>query len=161
MIDALGAWLAQTGPSFFVNSSPAIWAALETLHFFGLAVLIGGVGFLDLRLLGFFRSVPLAPLRRLFPWIVGAFLLNLVTGLLFLAGSPFQYLHNTAFGLKLIFIAIAGTNATVYEFTLSKRAARIGAGVDTPPLMKLFGGLSLFCWFAVIYFGRMIPYLLP
>ena len=158
MIDALGAWLAQTGASLFVNSSPAIWAALETLHFFGLAVLIGGVGFLDLRLLGFFRSVPFAPLRSLFPWIVGAFLLNLVTGLLFLAGSPFQYLHNTAFGLKLIFIAIAGTNATVYEFTLSRRAVLIGAGMDTPPLMKIFGGVSLLCWFAVIYFGRMIPY---
>jgi hypothetical protein len=158
MIDALGFWLAETRLSFFVNSSPAIWAGLETLHFFGLAVLIGAVGFLDLRLLGFFRGVPVAPLRSLFPWMVGAFLLNLTTGVMFLAASPFQYIHNSAFGLKLLFIAIAGANAGVYGMTLSRGAALIGPGMDTPPALKVCGAVSLFAWLAVIYFGRMIPY---
>ena len=30
---------------------------------------------------------------------------------------------------------------------------------DTPPRMKFVGALSLFCWFAVLYCGRMLPYL--
>src|SRR5262249_34924825 len=108
VIDSLAVWLQQTRLSTFVLSSPWIWATLETLHFIGLAVLIGTAGLLDLRLMGFFRGLPVAPLRRLFPWMIGAFAVNVVTGVMFFTGSPLQYAHNLAFGLKLLFITVAG-----------------------------------------------------
>lgn len=90
MIDHFAIWLTETRLSLLVNSSPWIWAALETLHFIGLAVLIGTAGLLDLRLLGFFRGLSIGPLRALLPWTIGAFLLNLVTGVMFLAAAPFS-----------------------------------------------------------------------
>ena len=159
MIDTFGVWLAHTQLSVFVNSSPWIWAALETLHFIGLTVLIGTVGLLDLRLLGLFRGLPIAPLRALLPWTIGAFLLNLTTGVMFLAGSPFQYIHNIGFGLKLLCVGIAGLNAIVFTATLSGTAAAVGAGMDTPRMAKVCAGISLASWFAVLCFGRLIPYL--
>jgi hypothetical protein len=158
MTDAVGAWLAGTRLSFFVNSSPWIWASLETLHFFGLAVLIGTAGLLDLRLLGFFRGLAIRPLRALFPWMIGAFLLNLVTGVLFFVGSPFQYIHNTAFALKLLLIGLAGGNALLFAATVSEASGAVGSGMETPPLAKVCGAVSLACWLGVLYFGRMIPY---
>lgn len=159
MIDAVATWVSQTRLSAFVLSSPWIWATLETLHFIGLAVLIGTVGLLDLRLLGFFRGLPVAPLRALFRWMIGAFAINLVTGLLFVSGSPFQYIHNIAFGMKLSFLAVAGLNALVFTLVASTPVAQLGAGMDTPPLAKVCGAVSLFSWFAVVYFGRMLPYI--
>lgn len=159
MIDELAAWLAGTRLSLLVNSSPWIWAGLETLHFIGLAVLIGAAGLLDLRLLGFFRRLSIGPLRALLPWMIGAFLLNLATGVLFLVGSPFQYVHSLAFGLKLCAVAIAGLNALIFAAALSREASVIAAGVDTPLAVKACGAVSLASWFAVLYFGRMIPYL--
>jgi len=159
MSDRLGAWLTATALSTFVNSSPWIWATLETLHFMGLAVLIGTAGLLDLRLMGFFRGLPVRPLRALLPWMIGAFLLNLTTGTLFFIGSPFQYIHNAAFGLKLACIAVAGVNALAFTALLSDDAARVGAGMDTSPKAKLCGAVSLTAWLLVLYFGRMIPYL--
>ena len=159
MIDAFGTWLEATRLSTFVNSSPWIWAACETLHFIGLAVLIGTAGLLDLRLLGFFRRLPLAPLRALLPWMIGAFALNLCTGFMFLAGSPFQYIHNIAFGLKLLFIVVAGVNALVFTATASRAALEVGPGMQVSVVGRVCGAVSLISWFAVVYFGRMLPYM--
>jgi hypothetical protein len=35
----------------------------------------------------------------------------------------------------------------------------MGAGEETPLTFKIVGAVSLFAWFAVLYFGRMLPYL--
>ena len=35
----------------------------------------------------------------------------------------------------------------------------MGPGQDTPLTLKLAGGVSLGSWFAVLYFGRMLPFL--
>ena len=159
MIDAFANWTATTRLSAFVNNYPWVWPACETLHFIGLAMLIGTVGLLDLRLLGFFRGLPLAPLTRLLPWTLGAFALNLTTGLVFFAGNPLQYAHNLSFGFKLLFLGIAGANAFVFTVACSRKAAFVGAGDQCSPLARLCAGVSLFSWFAVLYFGRMLPYI--
>jgi hypothetical protein len=39
--------------------------------------------------------------------------------------------------------------------------AVLGAGADTPMSVKVIALVSLGSWFAVLYFGRMIPYLVP
>jgi hypothetical protein len=159
VLDGLANWLMTTRLSSFVNSSPWVWAACETVHFIGLTVLIGTAGLLDLRLLGFFRRLPVAPLRGLFPWMLGAFLLNVITGIMFFTGSPFQYIHNIAFGLKLVFVGIAGVNAFVFAVLASRDAALVGPGMDVSATAKVCGAVSLVSWFAVLYFGRMLPYL--
>ena len=159
VIDSAAAWLIASRLSALVLGSPWIWASLETLHFFGLAVLIGTTGLLDLRLLGFFRGLPVGPLRGLFPWMMGAFALNLVTGALFVIASPLQYVHNFAFGLKLLFVGVAGLNALVFSVFSATATHAVDAGGDTPPLAKACGAVSLVAWFAVVYFGRMLPYI--
>ena len=47
----------------------------ETFHFFGIVLLIGGVGLFDLRILGMAKGLPLAAVRRLLPWGVFGFAL--------------------------------------------------------------------------------------
>ena len=69
----------------------------------GLALLVGIVGVFDLRILGMAKGLPVGPIQRLMPWAILGFSINLVTGSLFFAGDPFQYIHNVAFGFKLLF----------------------------------------------------------
>ena len=67
-MQAFAVWLAATRYSAFVNGHQWVWPACETLHFIGLALLIGNVGLLDLRLLGFEKGLPFIvaePLRPL------------------------------------------------------------------------------------------------
>src|SRR5678816_833672 len=96
-------WLTSTQLSAFVNAHAWVWPACESLHFFGLALLIGNVGLLDLRLLGFEKHSPFLPLNRFVLWGILGFFINLVTGILFFVGNPAQYINNVAFGWKVLF----------------------------------------------------------
>ena len=68
------------------------WAFMMDMHFVGLALLIGTVGILDLRMLGFAKQIPIDPLHRLVPWAMAGFGINLVTGILAFTGME-QLLH--------------------------------------------------------------------
>lgn len=120
-----------------------IWPAAETIHFIGLALVLGIAGFFDARLMGFFRHVPVRAAHGLMPYAMFGFLLNLVTGLTFFIGHPEQYVHNVAWWFKVGCLALAGVNALVFEWTVSARTLPLGAGEDTPPAAKAIGAISL------------------
>ena len=158
MPESFAAWLHGTRLSLFFQSVTWLWAACETLHFMGLALLIGIAGFFDLRLLGFMRRVPLSAARDLIPWAIRGFVLNLVTGLVFFTTAPARYVNNGAFWFKMFFVLVAGLNAMFFETRLGARVLTMGADQDTPMPFKIVGAVSLFAWLAVLYFGRMLPY---
>ena len=136
-----------------------VWPASESLHFFGLSLLIGTVGLLDLRMLGMAKMLPLAPLHRLIPWGIFGFIINLTTGILFFAGNPFRYIHNIAFAFKLLFIAVAGVNVLVFYLAVFRRTEALGPGEDTPLPAKIIAAVSLFLWVAVMCLGRLITFM--
>src|SRR5918912_1889805 len=118
MIRLFATWLHSTKLSWAVAGGiPWIWPLCETLHFMGLALLMGAVSVLDLRMLGMAKELPLGPLQKLMPWAIAGFTINLITGFLFFAGDPFQYIHNIAFFFKLLFIALAGVNVILFYVT--------------------------------------------
>ena len=155
----LATWVEATSLSKHLFAISWVWPVCESLHFLGLAVLIGGAGMLDLRLLGFFRGVPLRDIKAFMPYAIGGFAVNLVTGLLFLFMQPHLYLTSTVWWFKVGFILLAGINAMFFETRLSREALAADPHADTTLTLKLVGGLSLFSWFAVLYCGRMLPYL--
>ena len=108
MIQTFSVWLHSTTLSWAVAGGvPWLWPLCETLHFMGLALLVGVVAVLDLRMLGMAKGLPLGPLQRLMPWAILGFTVNLITGFMFFAGDPFQYIHNIAFAYKLLFIGLS------------------------------------------------------
>jgi hypothetical protein len=153
-------WLTATWLSVFVNEHPWVWPACETLHFVGLALVIGNVGVLDLRLLGFERGMAFLPINKFVRWAVLGFAINLVTGIIFFVGNPAQYVHNIAFGYKLAFMALAGVNVLIFYVSgLSRTLALLGPGDDAPRLAKVIAATSLILWIGVMYMGRMLPYI--
>lgn len=153
-------WLAATSASRAVTSHSWIWPTCETLHFIGLALLIGNVGVLDLRLLGAVKRLPVAPLNRLVRWGVLGFIINLVTGIVFFVGAPSQYVTNIAFALKLIFMALAAVNLAVFHLSGVARAVdTLGPGDNAPMSAKIIAAASLFLWVGVMFWGRMLPFI--
>jgi hypothetical protein len=71
-----------TGIFAFMNS-PWGWPVVESLHFFGLSLLIGTVGVFDLRMLGFGAGISYQFLHRLVPIGVFGYTLNVTTGTMF------------------------------------------------------------------------------
>ena len=159
----MSAWivttLKATTLSHWMIQLSWLWPLCEMLHFVGLALLLGVVGLLDLRLLGFVRRLPVAAVHSMLRWGILGFLISLVTGVLFFVGAPDQYISNAAWWYKVAFLAVAGVNALYFETVWARRAMAIGAGEDTSPRLKLIGGVSLLSWFMVLYWGRMLPFI--
>lgn len=158
-MEHFAAWLESTAISKALFGITWLWPACESLHFLGLCVLIGGAGLLDLRLMGWFRGVAIRDVKAFMPWALAGFLVNLVTGLLFLIMQPHLYLSSGVWWSKVTFLALAGLNALFFETRLSRTALALAPDADTPRALKLIGAVSLFSWFAVLYCGRMLPYL--
>jgi hypothetical protein len=157
---AFSKWLKGTELSWAVTHYAWIWPACETLHFIGLALLVGVIGMVDLRMLGVGKNLPIGPLHRLIPWGVAGFVINTITGFLFFAGDPFQYIHNAAFQLKILFLALAGINVAVFYLAgIFRYAESAGPGEDAPLSAKLVSASSLLLWFGVMYMGRMLPFM--
>ena len=160
-VQAIAAWLSDTRLHRFAAESQWVWAVMETLHFLGLGLLVGTIGVLGLRLLGLARRLPLSPLQHLVPWGVAAFVLNLVTGIVFFVGAPYQYIYNLAFQWKVIFMLTAGLNILVFYTSLAQRTWAVPAGEHAPFGARIIGGVSLCCWVAVMYWGRMLTFYRP
>ena len=157
--ESLVLYLKSTALSHFVVEKAWVWPLCETLHFIGLALLIGAIAPLDLRLMGFLKRVPISALHSLAPWAIAGFVINLVTGTLFFVGSPGQYIANSSWYLKLLFLAIAGVNMLAFETTQKTRAVAMDTETTTPGVFKTIGAVSLVSWFMVLYWGRMLAFL--
>lgn len=133
------------------------WAFMMDLHFIGLALLIGTVGILDLRVLGFAKPLTGASLHRLMPWAMAGFGINVLTGTLAFIGMPAYYAFDVVFWLKILAILLLGLNAALFYLTDAFHSVeRLAAGEDAPGFAKFIAASSLFLWFAVITLGRYI-----
>jgi len=73
--------------------------------------------------------------------------------------QPHLYLSSAVWWSKVAFIGIAAANALFFETRLALPALAMEPDADTTRAMKVVGLCSLFSWFAVLYCGRMLPYL--
>src|SRR4030095_753167 len=114
----------------------------------GMALLIGSVGLVDLRMLGIAKGVPIKALERFIPLGVIGFFVNAVTGFIFVAGNPVggpqEYLGNLAFQIKLVLIVIAGLNLlAVYVTGIARKADAVTPDGIAPTSAKVVAALSL------------------
>jgi hypothetical protein len=157
-LDAFAVWLRATDVSQAITAVPWLWPACEIAHFVGLSVLVGVVGFFDLRLLGVVRAVPIGAAWSLMPWGKAGFGLAATTGVIFFVGAPEQYVNNVAFYAKLAFLVMAGLNALCFE-RLYGAIVKASPSLDPTPLTyRAIAIISIVSWFLVIYWGRMLPF---
>jgi hypothetical protein len=145
--------------SVIMVNSPWAWPASETVHFLGLSLTFGVLLAVNLRILGVMRQVPFGEVHRLLPWGMLGFGANLITGMLFFIGQPKQYIDSAPFYWKVVFLMIAGANflyLTVFNkaWSADRRVAWDASAAD-----KAMAVLSLFSWLAVLYGGRMLPFI--
>ena len=162
-MEALSDLLAATNLVAFVNDNDWVWPVGEMLHFVGMALLIGTIGLVDLRILGVGKGLPIASLEKLVPWGVAGFVMNAATGFMFIAGNPvggpMEYLANLSLQLKMLLVLIAGINVLVFYFAgIAKEVDTLGPSGDAARSAKVVAAISLVAWFGVILFGRLIMY---
>jgi hypothetical protein len=147
----------------FVATHDWVWPFCETLHFVGMCVLLGTVGVVDLRVLGVAKGIPIQLLEKFIPLGVAAFLVNLVTGFIFIGGNPvggpMEYLTNLSLQLKMLLVLIAGVNLLLFYVTgIHKSLDALPADGDASGGAKAVAAVSLGAWIMVIVMGRFIMY---
>lgn len=149
----LGLWPG----AHWLRASWVAYLLVNAAHIIGIALLVGPILILDLRLMGAWRHLPLGILAPLLSR-VAAFGL----GLAVLAGAwlftvrPAEYLANPAFGWKLALIAAALANIAVQHANPAYRRA-LAAGI-APASVKLSAAASALIWLGVIIAGRWIGF---
>jgi len=148
--------------AFVVAHEPWVWPLCETLHYFGLSLLLGTVGLFDLRALGMAKGVLPGAIHRLVPWGIAGYVVNILTGTVFFFGHPDQYFYNNAFRFKALFMAVAGLNVLVFYGTGAfKEMKTLGPGADAPLRIRVIAGTSLSMWIAVLVCGRLLTFFRP
>jgi hypothetical protein len=159
LLETLAAAIQASPLSGTLRSSIWLYPLINTGHLVGIALLFGAIVPLDLRLVGWWRRMPVDDLAGiLVPVSVVGLLLALATGSMLFATRPLDYVGEPLFGIKMGLLLLAVGNALLLRLSLPPRAARSGAG-DRPRLAwRLAGILSLGLWLGVITAGRLIGY---
>jgi hypothetical protein len=148
-------WCGNTAIGMAVRDT--IWAFpfIETFHLLALAVLLGSVLLINLRVFGMgMRQFSVPQLARMFePWIVVSIPVMLVSGILMAMSEPIKCYESYSFPLKMLFLGIA----IVYHFTVQRK---LRVSEDAPLIRgKVGAALCISLWTVVSIAGRGIPYI--
>jgi hypothetical protein len=154
----LASWLEATWLGEQMRNIFWLFPMMETVHFIGLAIMFGALLVIDVRVIGFGRFINMNAALKFIPVAIGAFMVNLLSGIAFLCANPFRYFPNIAFQWKMGLIVIAGLNALWFWFGEHKILEQLADGEDAEFRAKVIAFISIAIWVGVIIFGRMIPY---
>jgi hypothetical protein len=148
-------WLESSGYVRWMLESEVAHPLMLTGHALGLAVTVGVILALDLRLLGLYRAIPLIAFDRLLDiaWVgIG---LNALTGISIFMTEATQYVTNIPFILKMVFVALGSFNLLVTQRALRRNASAL----EVSPLARGLALSSALFWTMAVVTGRLIAYL--
>lgn len=122
---------------------------IRATHVLFMAAFFGGIGLLDLRLMGVRATVPLRGFAaHTLPWVYACFAVTALTGVLLLLYDPVHAGARLYLVPKLALVALGLVNAALFH-RLSFVSAQATEG-RMPPAARLAGGLSLLLWVGVV-----------
>ncbi|WP_421724843.1 DUF2214 domain-containing protein [Bauldia sp.] len=151
-MEALLTAIGSSDIAAFIRASRWVYPFVNAAHILGIALVVGTIIALDVRIFGFGRSITVtAAARFLMPFTITGLVLTIVAGILLFSVKPPEYAANPMFRLKLVLLLLALVNATL----LRRRALHHDAP-DT--IMKVGAVTSLILWTGVLVSGRMIAF---
>ena len=149
--------LQESGFGFAIRDSTWFYPTANLTHILGLALLIGSILILDLRILGVGRWVSVDALARLTtPFSILGICLMLMSGSVLFSADAAALSTNPTFQLKMATLAVALLNAVLFRVFWQRRI--VGWADDAPAPAKLQAGLSGIAWLLVASCGRLIAY---
>jgi hypothetical protein len=151
-------WLQNTPFAIWVAETLWAYPLLETMHTFGMALLLGTLGLINLRVLGYKKVLPLVATHDLIPiaWI--GFTLNAVSGLALFTSDAVNFFTSNTFRLKITLIILAGINAAILSRKIYAAEGTANPEPEITSGAKVIAATSLVFWVAAIICGRIYAY---
>jgi len=149
--------LQETPLGAWARGSSYAYPTANLLHLFGLVMLVGAIGVLDLRLTGLWRAIPAEALSRaLTPIGLIGILLLVPSGFVLFAADAAALIQSRLFQAKLLLIAFALVNALAFRWLGRGRLARWDQAA--PAYGKAMAVGSVAAWLIIAALGRLIAY---
>ena len=160
MIEEWPAALEATPLATVLRGSVWVYPLVNAAHILGVALLVGSIVPLDLRLLGVWRSVPLTPLWGVLTRTAGAgLILAVIFGALLFITRASEYTASNLFISKMAVVALGTANALALRVLPQTQVSEITSTKGKPPAcLRLAGGISLVTWLTALTLGRLIGY---
>lgn len=144
-LSGIGQWVMGT--------SGTLWAypLVLLIHGIGLMTVLGVVFAFNVRVLGFASNISLSSYDKLFKVAWFAFALNLLSGLILLAGDFGKFITQGSFIVKMALIILGGILLKLVINSIGKQS--------NESTTKILAGLCLVSWFGAICAGRLMAYL--
>jgi hypothetical protein len=125
---------------------------VNTGHIAGVALLVGSIILLDLRLVCAWRSVPLAPIWHVLTRTAGVGLaFAIVFGALLFVTRATEYAASSSFMTKTAVVGAGIANALVLGLIASAQRRQMQSANDRPPRrLQIAGGFSLIAWLTAL-----------
>jgi hypothetical protein len=154
---AWAAWLEASGLGVLMRESAVLYPLANIGHILGLVLFAGSILLLDLRLLGFARSLPAAAVARaITPVMLFGFVLQVASGVLLFSADARPLWNNPVMQVKAALIAFGLANALVFRALWNRRLADWDEAA--PGIARTQAGLSLLTWLGVAVCGRFAGY---
>lgn len=158
--------IAQSPPAVMMRGSFWVYPLVNAGHILGVALLIGAIVPLDLRLVGLFKRGRLKNLAAvLVPVAASGLALAAVTGALLFIVKPAEYVATDLFlfkiaviGVGLINIAAVRANPRWAEIVQADESLLNPTEPDGH--LQAAGAVSLVAWVSVLVLGRLVGYFL-
>ena len=155
---AWAAALENSALSFFIRDSTWLYPLANLAHIYGLALVLGSIISLDLRLLGVGRRVVTAEAlsRFLTPVTITGLALSIVSGLILFTADASAIAVNAIFRLKMVLLILGLVNAWAFRRLWTQ--ALPGWDLRVPLGGRLQAAGSLVVWLLLATAGRLIAY---
>jgi hypothetical protein len=154
-------WLSTTFLSVFIQNHNS-WAipAIQSIHIVGIAIVLGSVFMIDLRILGWagMDQTLGQTTRRFGPWLTGALWLMFATGILMVIGEPVRELITFSFWLKMFLVALGALIAVIFLRAVRRREQRWEEIVEKRRAVRWLALITFLLWACIIILGRLIAY---
>lgn len=161
--NALMQMLYNSSIAVAVRESATLFPWIESAHVLMVAIVVGTIAMVDLRLIGI--SAHRRGARQLivdmlpFTWV--AFVLAVITGGLLFVSNATAYFESMPFRFKLLAILLAGINMGIFHMTAYRKIGDWDDLLPTPKAARIAGFTSLILWVIIVFLGRWIGYAYP
>ena len=147
-------WLDTLRVGDWISTSSYAAPLINVAHILALVMLFGSLLIVDLRLLG--RGMTQQPVAKVAraarPWLIGALICMLLTGIPQVLSLPIREYYSPFFWMKMRLLLVA----LVFTFTLRHKVAMADEEKVGPVWGKVVGLVSIALWTWVAIEGRLI-----
>jgi uncharacterized membrane protein SirB2 len=153
-------WIQDSSIGTQIRESTYVFPIVEGLHVIGLAISVGTIAIVDLRLIGATMKKERVTdvIEQLQPMTLTGFALMFISGILLFWSEAARLYPSYSYRIKFIFIALLGINAALFHSSIYQTVDKWNNDAVTPWRARMAGWIGITFWAVVIFCGRWTAY---